>query len=615
MSLPLRCFFLWWVFALFTVAGLATPFDDRVEALFRPPFAEQMALSPNGQRLAYTMQAGKDLTIMIMNVEFPGPKMTVIVAEERGVAFSQEKQRAKLRFLRWATSDRLVFAPTEEVMPLPETVSIGGGRGPRNGPLIYSPIMAVDADGRNPKTLVDADEFIFYPPEDLRPRSENSSAIPEPQRWIGRQLDIVGFAADNREQLIIQARGIRRMVPTEQFSLNINTGKYTSMDDPSPTAAKSSPRPTQVYDEKRQAVVGQRKHDVRPVTAWADGELAAVQRALEVKFPRRTVELLDWSDDRSRVLTRITGGSDPGRVYVYQCPENLVVEIFRRAPWLHSANLNENRFFEFDSVDGVHLSGYVTWPKKTRLNPPPVLLGFPSGFPGHAQAEFDPEAQVFADLGFVVVRLNHRSVTGIKLSDRAALQADPARVVVDDAMVVLEWLADRNPSHPFDRKRVATLGRGFGGYLAVRALQLEPEIFRCGLAIDAPMDLRTWLYPPPSADGNGRRANVTAVPRGFYDRDQTDWKKLSVGQGADSLRNPVFFLVESTRNEAIDTSVSDLRSKLKSLKRAPDYLELDPGFSPGAPKARAAVYRKIEEFFNLKLYDYGVKLGPIKEVK
>jgi len=592
---------------------MATPFDDRVEALFRPPLAEEMALSPNGQRLAYTMQAGKDLTIMIMNVEYPGPKMTVLVAEERGVAFSKEKARVNLRFLRWATSDRLVFAPTEEVMTLPSVGSIGGG-GRANGPTIYSPIMAVDADGRNPKTLIDADEFIFYPPEDFSARSENPNAIPQPRPWLGRHLDIVGFAADNREQLIIQARGIRRMVPTEQYSLNITTGKYTSMDDPSPTAAKSAPRPTQVYDEKRQAVVGQRKNDVRPVTAWADGELAAVQRALEVKFPRRTVELLDWSDDRSRVLTRVTGGSDPGRVYVYQCPENLVVEVFRRAPWLNSANLNENRFFEFDASDGAHLSGYVTWPKKPRLDPPPVLLGFPTGFPGHAQAEFDPEAQVFADLGFVVVRLNHRSVTGVKLGDRAALQADPARVVVNDAIVVLHWLAERNPSHPFDSKRVAALGRGFGGYLALRALQLEPEIFRCGLAIDAPMDLRTWLYPPPSAS-NGRRVSVTEVPRGFFDRDKTHWNDLSVVQHAVGLTHPVFLLVEPTRNEAIDTSISDLRSKLKSLKRAPDYLELDPGFSPGAPKARAAVYRKIEEFFNLKLYDYGVKFGPIKEVK
>ena len=596
------------------IAGFAhaAPFDDRVEALFRPPLAEQMALSPDGHRVAYTVQAGKDLTIMIMNVEFPGPKMTAIVDEERTLPFSKEKVRAQLRFLRWATSDRLVFAPMEHVSGLPSAAVTGGGS-ERNasGLSIYAPIMAMDADGKNPKTLIDAPEFDVHPLEPFREPRDEPAAIPPPTRWVSRHLDILGFAPGNREQLIIQARGEGRGVPTEQFSLNIQTGKYTEIDR-SPLAARPA---AQVYDEYRREVVGVRKNDVRPVTAWSDGALGEVQRELEAKFPRRTVEILEWSEDRTRVLARVTGGSDPGRVFVFQRPENLVVEIFRRAPWLNSANLNDARFFECDAPDGAHLSGYVTWPAKPRLDPPPLLVIFPVGFPGRAQPEFDPEAQVFADLGFVVLRLNHRSVAGVRREDRAALQSEPDRVAVKDALAAMEELAKRHPWHPFDRRRVATLGRGFGGYLAVRALQLEPEVFRCGVAIDAPMDLRTWLYPPLGLEENIRRAAVTEIPRGLLDPDRTDWKKLSVVNHADALLQPVFLLVEPARSAAIDRSVAELRSKLKALRRAPDYLELDPGFAPGLPKARAAAYRKLEEFFNLRLYDYGVKVGPVKEVK
>ena len=88
-----------------------------------------------------------------------------------------------------------------------------------------------------------------------------------------------------------------------------------------------------------------------------------------------------------------------------------------------------------------------------------------------------------------MVRLNHRSVAGVKREDLTALRAAVDRIAVDDGRVVIEWLAARFPDRPFDRKRVATLGRGFGGYLAVRALQLQPMVFRCGIAIDAPMEL------------------------------------------------------------------------------------------------------------------------------
>ena len=239
---------------------------------------------------------------------------------------------------------------------------------------------------------------------------------------------------------------------------------------------------------------------------------------------------------------------------------------------------------------------------------------FPSGFPGRAQPAFDPEAQVFADLGFVVARLNHRSVAGVRAEDLTALRSGIDRVSVDDGRLAIEWIAARMADRPFDRKRVATLGRGFGGYLAVRALQLQPRVFRCGIAIDAPMDLRPWL-PPPETFGAAPAAKAAHdIPPALINYEGADWNKLSVLDQAEALTNPVFLLVEPARSPAIDVSTVELRSRLKGLGRAPDHLELDPGFAAALPESRATAYRKIEEFFNLHLQDYAVKIGPTKEV-
>lgn len=602
MSSPYHRFALWLAFAVAAAFTHAAPFDERVAALFRAPLAEQMALSPDGRHLAYTTQVGKDLVVMIMNVEFPGTNAKVVVDEERDVLFSQDKERAQLRFLKWATADRLVFSPTESVIDLPSSGI---------GPIIYSPIIAVDADGRNSKVLVDAKEFTFYPPEDAPHGEENAATAPPPPRWIGRHLDIVGFSPDSREELLIESRGSGRLVPTERFSLNLRTGLYV----PVATAPHPKPQPTQVVDEYRGDVVGVRRNDVRPVTAWSDAVLADVQRELEKKFPRRTVEIVEWSEDRSRLLVRVTGGSDPGRGFVYQRPENLLWEFFRRAPWLNSGNLHDSRFFEFDAPDGAHLSGYLTWPNRPRLNPPPLLVCFPTGFPGHAQPAFDPEAQMFADLGFIVLRLNHRYIRGVSPAPRAGLGTAIDELSVNDALVAINWVAERNPWHPVDRRRIATLGRGFGGYLAIRALQLHPTFFRCGVALDAPMDLQPWLRPPPAFDLPLRTAAGTGLPANFFDPLHTDWKKLSVIAQAETLQLPAFLLVEPMRDLMVDATTAELRSKLKALRRSADFLNLDPGFAPGLPRARAAAYRKIEEFFNLRLYDYDVRIGPAKEVK
>ena len=45
----------------------------------------------------------------------------------------------------------------------------------------------------------------------------------------------------------------------------------------------------------------------------------------------------------------------------------------------------------------------------------------------------------------------------------------------------------------------AALGNGFGGYLALRAVQLDPEVFRCAVAINTPADLAAWSAATTSA--------------------------------------------------------------------------------------------------------------------
>lgn len=589
-------------------AGRAASFDDRIEALFRPPLGEMMTLSPDGGRIAYTTKTGDNVSVVTMSLETTAPKKTVKLTPERDPeAPPSDEPPLQLRFLRWATADRLVFAPVERVVPLPPITDQHGRVTPNpDGPAILSPILAMDADGKQRGVLVDARHFQETPADArksladlLRTTKELQAKTDGPVRWRMPHLDILGFLPRDREQLIIGTRGAYS-VPGQHL-VDIRTGSVREFgsDWPAP------PGEPHVFDYHRLKIVGERKDAVHPTVAWRDDELGGVQRQLEAKFPRRIIEILDWSETRSRVLFRATGGSDPGRIFVFQRTEDLVLEVLRCAPWLTAAKLHDTRFFEFDAPGGARLSGYVTWPTRPKVTPPPLLVVFPSGFPGRAQPAFDPEAQVFADLGYVVARLNHRSVAGMKAQDLNALRAAVDRVAVDDALATIDWIAGR-PDRTFDRRRVAVLGRGFGGYLAVRALQLQPAAFRCGIALNAPMELRGWLRAQPA---------VRDVPAALIDHEGADWKKLSVIEQAEALTNPVLFLVEPARNAAIDASTGELRNRLQRLGRTCDQLPLDPGFAAAAPESRANVYRKVDEFFNVHLHGYAVKIGPVKEVE
>lgn len=565
-----------WFIASATFA-LAATFEERVELFFRPPTAEQMALSPDGRHVAYTRQAGDELQVIIVDVTNPLPKLTLRVDDARSVPFSKDKEPTRLRFLRWATANRLVFAPTEERITFVAGVS-----------KVIAPIFAVDADGQNPKTLLEGDEFAAEAGSIMPMTSGDTGQYNRPEplpMFIPRSPQILGFRPGNREQLLLRVPGARQIAGESLVALDLRTGKYTELD--------GRRLPVALIDSR--------------VPADPQTRLE-VDRELARKFPQRRVVMLDWSEGLQHALVRVTGGSDQGRIFIYQRPLNLVLELARVAPWLRSDQLNESRFVDWTPANGPRLTAYVTWPRASRLKPPPVLVVFPSGFPGRPQPEYDGEAQSLADLGFVVLRLNHRYERRVDQDEAVLGAALIDRLSVDDAAAMLQRVATQFPERPMDLKHVATLGRGFGGYLAVRALQLRPEVFRAGVAINAPMDLRSWLYP---VIGWAARD----IPRELLPEETAPWAQLSVRDQVNALRHPVLFLSDPGKNDAVDRSIADVRSALKRIKRPADYVELDPAFARALPKSRAAVYRKLEEFFNLRLYDYRVKLGPTTEVK
>jgi hypothetical protein len=590
------------------VSAPAASFDDRVEALFRPLLAEKVALSPDGQRIAYTSPGRDELSLVIVNIDPPGPRRTVRLEAERDPATLLPREPMRLRTLRWATDTRL-FIRSE---PLPPIADATGRVIPNpDGPKIISPILAVNADGKQHGTLVDAPQFQETPADArktladlLRTTRELQAVRNEPLRWRMPQLEVLGFLPRDREQLVLQTRGAYSM-PTLHL-VDIYTGVVREFGNDWPPPPKES----QIFDPFRLKVVGERKAGANPHTVWHDEELARVQRELEKKFTRRTVEILEWSETRARVLLRVTGGSDPGRIFVYQRTEDLVLEAVPHAPWLSGGKLHETRAFDFAAHDGAALTGYVTWPTRPRLSPPPLVLIFAEDRSG-PQAAFDPEAEVFAELGFAVVRLNPRVPASATTPGTPA--ADPAaaeRAIVADACVVLHELATRHPARPFDRKRIAVLGHGTAAQLAVRALQLEPTVFRAGVVLGPASGTAEPMRPLPPARNNAvasasfqsRFAPSSGAPSPA--RNEADAHGLSA-----PLSQPVLVLSSGTGNG------HGLRHELQRLGSPHEHAELESGFSSAEPKARARTYRQIEHFLDQHLQDYAVTIGPTREVQ
>lgn len=508
----------WLVVSVLAAGGVrGASLDARVETLFRPPQSARAALSPDGKHLAYTSPTRRGLSLVLVALEPPGPRRTFPVDPHHDADFAAGRPPVGLRFLRWATPSRLVFAPDARVMPLPAVTGPDGRPQPNpDGPRIVAPILAADADGQQRGVLVDARQFMTTSAETrtladlLRTPQELTATRTEPVHWRMPHLDVLGFLPGDREQLVVATHG--GFGPPGRHLVDVRTGEVRGYGDGETT----SPGENEIYDWHRLKVVGERTGPAPAPPRWRDEEIAFVQRELGKKFPRRAVELLDWSETRSRVLLRVTGGNDPGRVFVWQRPEDVVVEVLRVAPWLTPARLHETRPFACPLPAGDRSEGFVTWPRAVSTPAVPLLLVL-SAAPADGGSAFDAEAQVFADLGFAVARVWR---TGGADADASDFDAEAVRRLV-------AALAGLDPARPVDRRRVVAFGRGAGAAAAWRAAQQAPEEICAVVALEprsAPLPEAAAAMPPvlllgpadagppPAAGGTLERGEL---PAGF----------------------------------------------------------------------------------------------------
>lgn len=379
--------------------------------------------------------------------------------------------------------------------------------------------------------------------------------------------------------------------------------------DLAPLARDPDDRPL-LFDERKQQFVGVRTVDAPELTVWLDPQIGALQRTLNAQFPDRTVTILEWDEARTRFLIRVTGGASPGRFFVLKTAEKNLLEISRVAPWLDDASLHETRYAEFPGPGGTTLSGYLTLPRTPRTKPIPLVITFAGGLPATPHAEFDRETQVLADLGLAVFRLNQRGVSGRGRAQREALASGIDQAAVEDATLAIDWAAGQ---FDLDRRRIVTAGEGFGGYLAVRATQLAPDRFHAAFVTAPVLEPALWTKQTDvEADAPTFEQEANRL---YIVRTAPQIEELSATKAQDGPGRAVFVVYRGGRSDLISQGVGRLRGQLRSRGIPHETMDVNEDYFLGLPKARTRVYKALDEFLNLNLYQFDVKVGPTEVVR
>lgn len=423
------------------------------------------------------------------------------------------------------------------------------------------------------------------------------------------------------------------------FAVDPRTWQRTGFEFALPNERLASEEPL-LFDDSTGHLVGVRltTPDLRVV--WVDPDFKSNQDALDATLPKRRWKILEWNYDSDVFLTFQDDASDPGKYCLFRPADSEIVEFLDIAPWLTDDDKNETVPFSCTTREGIEITGLLTRPRHPRLKVPPLVVWCGEQRLAELASGYQREAQAFATMGFSVLQLNPRLPA--RGSGGAAGNLDSSDQMLLEAIVsALEAL----PASVADRRLTAIAGRDYGGYLALRAMELYPDRFRCGIAVDAPTDLYALCHPArtlplslpmksiamsrgsdASPSQAGERSFIAGpltmsripspstaprVRREFAALSDDALRECSPATHPERIQSPIM-IAEADGNAVFGGNAFAAAVR----QRVPDtvFLPLTAEKAARLPHAQALLFDQMADFLTAYIYNYAVKIGALQVV-
>jgi dipeptidyl aminopeptidase/acylaminoacyl peptidase len=180
--------------------------------------------------------------------------------------------------------------------------------------------------------------------------------------------------------------------------------------------------------------------------------------------------------------------------YMYDRASKSGRPLFEARPALDKYELAAMEPFSFTARDGLLVHGYATFPPGLGRSGLPAVLDVHGGPQVRDVWGFNPEAQWFANRGYLCVQVNYRGSTGYGKAFVNAGDREWGGKMHDDLIDAVSYVVDRGWADP---SRVAIYGGSYGGYAALVGAAFTPGVFRCAVDIVGPSNLKTLLETIP----------------------------------------------------------------------------------------------------------------------
>lgn len=338
---------------------------------------------------------------------------------------------------------------------------------------------------------------------------------------------------------------------------------------------------------RRARVIGVTYATDKRAAVYFDPVMKAVTASLSKALGGLSVYITDTSTDESRLLLWAGSDTDAGQFYLFDRAARKLSPVIPQRPQLAGITLANVQPITYPAADGTMVPAYLTLPPGKDAKALPAIV-LPHGGPG-ARDEwgFDWLSQYFVARGFAVIQPNFRGSAGYGDAWFKENGFRSWETAIGDVASAGKYLVAKGIADP---AKLTILGWSYGGYAALQAAVIEPNLFKAVVAIAPVTDLGTLLqgkkiyanyYLAKDFIGSGAHVvagsparNVTRITapvlmfQGTFDANVPAQQAKLMDEkmrGAGKRSELVMF-------DGLDHQLDDEAARTTMLKRAGDFL-------------------------------------------
>jgi acetyl esterase/lipase len=504
-----------------------------LEVYGKLPTVEDVALSPDGSRLAMIHTAGDNRLLVVVSV-----------SEHKVLGKPLRIGAAKLRSLEWADDGHLMIVTSQTALPMGligrrhewyllhiwdiDKQKMNSYPDPDQSKdvrimnTLYGDVMVRRLEGRTvlfvPGTYVSEETLPALFRVDLTTGRQRliREGSEQTQEWLVDEKGEVAAEEDydqkqQRWRMLERRNGRLQEIASghepidipellgfgpEPGTLLVQTHedgdavwRLLSLQDGSfgPSMAERDSLEAPIEDRLTYRMIGGVHLDDSLHYVFFDPRIRGVWASIVDGFSDEQLEFVSASADFGKVVVKVNG---PIHGYMYVLMDMSTHRGMPIGEVYDGVDVPlETKPLTYPAADGLQIPAYLTFPRgKPPKNLP--LIVFPHGGPADRDsAEFDWWAQAMAAQGYLVLRPNYRGSTVTEKLLEAGF-GEWGRKMQTDLSDGVRYLVKEGTADP---ARVCIVGASYGGYAALAGVTLDPGVYRCAVSVAGISDLKRML--------------------------------------------------------------------------------------------------------------------------